>query len=163
MQGYLHALLLPKTQYMIRSFTKVLSLVLLATATFSACKKDKNDDGLAVTKENLAATYTLASVKYKVTGSSEKDVTSDPNYVEQCTKDDQMILKSDLTYEVKDAGTQCSPSSAETGTWTLTGSKIAIGSDETTIKSLTKSTLVTEDSYTQSGVTLTWTTTFSRK
>ena len=122
-----------------------------------------NNDSLAITKENLAATYTLASVKYKVTGSGEQDVTNDPNWVEQCEKDDQAILKADFTMEIKDLGTQCSPSSSGTSTWSLSGSKITIDGDEYTIKSLSKGSLVCEESYTQSGITWTFTTTFSRK
>ena len=149
---------------MLRSITKTLSLVVLAAATFTACKKDDdNNDSLSVTKENLAATYTLASVKYKVTGSSEQDVTNDPNWVEQCSKDDQAILKTDFTMEIKDLGTQCSPSNSGTSTWSLSGSKITIDGEEYTIKSLTKGSLVCEESTTQSGITWTFTTTFSRK
>lgn len=148
---------------MLRSITKTLALVLFATATFTACKKNHDDDSLAVTKENLVATYTLASVKYKVTGSNEQDVTNDPNWVTQCEKDDQLILKSDLSMEIKDLGTQCSPTSSGTSTWSLSGSKITIDGEEYTIKSLSKGSLVCEESTTQSGITWTFTTTFNRK
>jgi hypothetical protein len=150
-----------KPNNMIRTFTKSLALLLFASATFTACKKDK-DESLAVTKENLVATYTVASIKMK-SGSTEKDVTNDPNYVEQCEKDDQMILNADMTLEIKDAGTQCSPTSADTGSWSVDGNKLIIDGDENNIKSLSKNSLVLEESWTISGVTMTITTTLNRK
>ena len=140
---------------MIRSFTKALSLLVLCAATFSACKKDKNDDSLAVTKENLVGTYLISSIKLNGT-----DVFQ---LYDACMKDDQYILKSDLTMEYKDAGTVCSPAGDYTGTWSVSGSKVNIDGSEETVKTLTKGTLVTEVSTTQSGTTLTMTTTYSRK
>ncbi|HEY8897494.1 MAG TPA: lipocalin family protein [Niastella sp.] len=147
---------------MIRTFTKSLALLLLASATFTACKKDKDDESLAVTKDNLVATYTVASIKMK-SGSTEKDVTNDPNYVEQCEKDDELTLKADMTLQIKDAGTQCSPTSSGPGTWSITGNTLTIDGDENTIKSLSKNSLVLENSWTVSGVTFTITTTLNRK
>jgi lipopolysaccharide export system protein LptC len=146
---------------MIRSFTKALSLLVLCAATFSACKKDKNDDSLAVTKENLVGTYTIASIKASASGSGEQDVTS--TFLQSCQKDDQYILKSDLTMEYKDAGTACSPAGDDTGTWSVSGSKITIDGSEETVKTLTKGTLVTEWTDNSSGMTLTIKTTYSRK
>lgn len=146
---------------MIRSFTKALSLLVLCAATFSACKKDKNDDSLAVTKENLVGTYVIASIKAKAAGSGDQDVTN--TWLQSCEKDDQYILKSDLTMQYKDAGTVCSSAGDYTGTWSLTGSKINIDGSEETVKTLTKGTLVTEWSDNSSGMTLTITTTYSRK
>ena len=147
---------------MIRSITKTLALVLFAAATFTACKKDDdNNDSLAITKENLAATYTVSSIKIKATGYGEQDVTN--SWSDACERDDQTILKSDLTFSYVDAGTKCSPAGDYTGTWSLNGSKITVDGDESTVKSLTKGQLVTEDSYTQSGVTWTVTTTLNRK
>lgn len=145
---------------MIRSFTKALSLLVLCAATFSACKKDKDDDSLAVTKENLVGTYTVASIKWKVNG-QEQDMT---DYIlDPCQKDDQTTLKADSTYEYKDAGTVCSPNGDDTGTWSTDGKKVTIDGDANTVKSFTKSTLVFEETGTENGVTYTQTTTLSKK
>ncbi len=147
---------------MIRSFTKALSLLVLCAATFSACKKDKNDDSLAVTKENLVGTYVVSTIKVKAsTGGGEQDITKD--YLESCKRDDQTILKSDLKMEYKDAGTVCSSSGDFTSTWSLSGSKITIDGEEATVKTLTKGTLVTEEVSDWGGVSVTWITTYSRK
>jgi hypothetical protein len=145
---------------MIRSFTKALTLLVLCAATFSACKKDKDDDSLAVTKENLVGTYQISSFKAK-SGSVEQDLMQ---FYDDCEKDDNYILKADLTMEYKDAGTVCSSSGDYTGTWSVSGNKITIDGSEETVKTLTKSTLVTE--VTESGgngATVTYTTTYSRK
>jgi hypothetical protein len=147
-----------------RAFTKILALALLVATTFSACKKDDdNNDSLAVTKENLVATYTLSSLKVKATGVAEQDVTNDPNYVPTCSKDDQIILKSDLTVQYKDAGTVCSPAGDDTGVWSVAGSTLTMDQENFTVKSFTKGTLVLEETYTQSGITWTFTTTLNRK
>ena len=141
-----------------------LALLLLTSAIFTGCKKDDdngNNDSLSISKENLAATYTLSSIKIKATGYPESDATG--TFIDACEKDDQLILKSDLTYEIKDMGTQCSPTSADTGAWAISGTKITIDGDESTVKSLTKGTLVLEDTYTQNNVTWTVTTTMNRK
>ena len=144
-----------------RAFTKILALALLVATTFSACKKDNDsNDSLSVTKENLAATYTLSTIKVKATGVAEQDVTSQ---VTACEKDDQIILKSDLTIQYKDAGTVCSPAGDGTGVWSLSGSTITMDGDAYTVKSLTKGTLVLEQTGTVSGVTYTYTTTLNRK
>ena len=147
---------------MIRSITKTLALVLFAATTFTACHKDDdNNDSLAITKENLVATYTLASVKMKGTNYPEADVTS--QYYDACEKDDQTILKSDGTMSYVDAGTKCSPAGDYTSTWSISGSKITVDGDEFTVKSLTKGQLVYEVSGTYSGYTVTVTYTYSRK
>lgn len=146
---------------MIRSFTKTLALVLFATATFTACKKNHDDDSLAITKENLVATYTVSSIKIKASGYGEQDVTN--SWGDACERDDQTVLKSGGVMNYVDAGTKCSPAGDYTGTWSLDGSKLTVDGDVSTIKSLSKSTLVTEDSETSSGVTWTVTTTLNRK
>lgn len=145
---------------MIRNFTKILSLVLFAAATFSACKKDKDDEALAVTKENLVGTYTVVSIKW-IVGGTEKDMTND--LMDPCEKDDQIIFKADATLQYKDAGTVCSPAGDDTGTWSVSGSKVTIDGTANTVKSLTSSTLVFEDTFSGNGASYTARTTLSKK
>lgn len=148
---------------MYRTFTKTLAFVVLVASAFTACKKDK-EESLAITKENLAATYTLASVTVKATGTPETDITKD--YVEACEKDDQVILKADGTYQYKDLGTACDPNGDETGTFSVSGSTLSItidqDIDQVTIKSLTNKKLVIEETGDWGGTTVTFTTTFNR-
>jgi lipocalin-like protein len=148
---------------MYRAFTKTLALVVFTAAALTACKKDK-EESLAVTKENLAATYTLSTVTIKATGVPETDITKD--YVEACAKDDQMILKSDGSYQHKDLGTTCDPKGDETGTFTISGSTLSFivdqDTEQFTVKSLSNKKLVVEETGEWGGTTVTFTTTFSR-
>jgi hypothetical protein len=145
---------------MIRSFTKALALLVLVSASFSACKKDK-DDSLAVTKENLAGTYKVASIKVKVTGIGEEDVTD--SYLDACEKDDELVLKSDLQFNYVDAGTACSFNGSYESTWTLTDKKVAFDDYEGTVDKLTSKEMILVETETQSGVTWTTTYVFSKK
>src|SRR5688572_9212404 len=101
---------------MIRSFTKALSVLVLSAATFSACKKDKDDDGLAVTKENLAGSYTLVSSKVKISGLGEQDAAS---FLESCEKDDHYVLATDFSFKYVDTGSVCSSNGSYESTWEL--------------------------------------------
>ena len=87
----------------------LLSLTLLATA----CKKDK--DAPAITKENIAGTYKVMSIKLSMNGSAPQDF----DLREDCQKDDLIELKADNTYAYHDAGTACDPAGDVSGNWTL--------------------------------------------
>jgi hypothetical protein len=87
----------------------LLSVVLLSTA---ACKKSK--DAPALTKENVAGSYKLDKITFKF-GSSEQDITD--TYLEDCSQDDVMTFKADLTYESVDAGQTCGGDYS--GTWDI--------------------------------------------
>jgi spermidine/putrescine-binding protein len=126
-----------------RTFTKFLVLALLAITSFTACKKSANDI-LIVSKENLAATYTPVTVIIKASGYPDQDRTND--YYTPCEKDDQIILRSDLTATYVDAGTQCTPAGGGSDVWGLNGNTITIAGEDFTIKSLTRGTLVLEQS-----------------
>ena len=96
------------------------SLSLVATA----CKKSK--DAPAVTKENLAGSYKITSIKASINGSPFVDA----DYRDACQKDDIIELKADNTYSYHDAGTVCNPAGDATGTWQLDGNTIS-SPDET--------------------------------
>lgn len=141
---------------MIRSFTKALALIVLVSASFTACKKDK-DDSLAITKENLVGTYTLKSVIWIYDGKE----TNVYDLLPACDKDDETILKADGTYEVKDLGNTCGNDG--TGDWETDGKALILDGTSNTIKSLTKSEVVYEETIEDNGVKLTQRTVMSRK
>ena len=142
--------------------SKLIALLLVASVGFIAsCKKDKDDDSLAITKENIAGTYTIASMKASANGSADVDVFT--TYYEACERDDEYTFKTDGTYVVVDAGTACDPKDDLTEKWSLDGTKITYYGDEETVKSVTKSQLVTEVTYNQSGIKYTQTTTWKKK
>lgn len=110
-------------------FTLVLAFSLSAL-TFTGCSKnaDKpannagggsgNGNGGGSTsspKDKFIGSYKLAEVTLVDEGSTA-DVLAE---MASCDKDNLYVLKADMTASVVDAGEQCSPSSAETGTWSL--------------------------------------------
>ena len=102
------------------NFFKRLAIVLLLTSVFTACKKDK-DESLAVTKDNLAGTYTVTSIKVKENSNAEVDGTAE-YFDEACESDDQYVLRANGTNDRIDAGTTCSSSTSYTGDmWVLEG------------------------------------------
>lgn len=141
-----------------RTFTKLLVLALLIVTAFGACTK--NSDVLSITKDNLAGTYTIITVKAKAAGASEQDVTS-ANF-DPCEMDDQIVLKSDLTATYVDAGTQCTPAGGGSDYWSFNSGILTIAGEDFTVRSLTKSTLVLEQTANVSGLVVTVTSTYRR-
>ncbi len=139
----------------------VIALLTFATIVTVSCKKD-NEETQAVTKENIAGSYKVGSIKAQVSGGAEQDVTND--YFEACELDDVVTLKTDLTYAQTDAGTQCSPSTNESGEWNLSGTTIFVMDGETfAIKSWNGRQLVLTQTNNSSGVTATFTTTLDKQ
>ena len=93
----------------------LLALTLLATA----CKKDK--DAPAITKENIAGTYKLMTIKVTLNGSPEMDA----DEREDCEKDDLYTLNVDNSFGYTDAGTVCDPAGDFTATYALNGSELS--------------------------------------
>jgi hypothetical protein len=120
------------------------SLALLSTA----CKKSK--DAPAITKENLAGTYIITAATMKVGNSPEADMFSS---IDDCQKDDQYKLNTDDTYNVIDAGTQCSPPGDYSDSWALSGNQITIDGEVGTITKFDGTNLEVTVEYTDSGMT----------
>ena len=93
----------------------LLALTLLATA----CKKDK--DAPAITKENIAGTYKLMSIKATLNGSPEMDADDR----DDCEKDDLYKINADNSFNYVDAGSVCDPAGSFDATYVLNGSEIS--------------------------------------
>jgi len=121
----------------------ILALSMLALV-FASCKKDKTDEPVTPTKENLTGSYKLTAVKM-TSGTSTLDLFL---LMDACDKDDSYLLNADNSYSVKDDGTMCSPSNDYTGgNWSLVNSTtINIDGEVGTIKSWNGKTLVLEAS-----------------
>ena len=116
----------------------LLSLALVATA----CKKSK--DAPALTKENVAGAYMLEKVTFKYGSSGEQDITA--GYVDDCEKDDIVTLKTDFTYDSKDAGQECSGD--YTGTWGLpAANKFELDGDQYDVAKWDGNTLAISQAY----------------
>jgi hypothetical protein len=118
---------------------------LTITTVFSSCKKDK-DKEVAPTKDNVAGTYKMTSLKVAMNGTeAEADM-------EPCEKDNLYKLNADMSFSYIDAGTVCSPASDDTGTWTLNDNVISFHYYSFIITSFNGSTL--QGTFSNNGLTL---------
>ena len=124
------------------------------------CKKTK-DEAVSPTKENLAGTYKLLSIKVKTSGAAEEDVTDD--YLETCQKDDLYKLNTDLTYLYVDAGTTCDPEGDYQDVWQLAGNVISFDGWNFTIQKFDGKNLVGSETITQQGITVVITGSFQKQ
>jgi hypothetical protein len=121
----------------------------------ASCKKDDNEETLALTKENIAGSYKITSIKV-----GGQEVLNNDNYSEPCERDDIYTFKTDLTYTYTDAGTKCNPDGSYTdGQWSVpSGTTFEYDGDTYTVVKFTNRTL--EISY-GSGISIV--ATFSRQ
>lgn len=143
---------------MTRIFTKLLAIALVAVSSFSACTKNTPQ---TYTKDQLIGTYTIVSITGKTTNTPEENLID--VYLDDCQKDDLMVLKSDLTLQMVDAGTTCVPSSNDTGDWNVWGNTFYWNGEAYRVKSLTNTNLVIDQTNTNGNVTEVITVTLVRR
>lgn len=99
----------------------IFGLVAIAVLTLTSCKKDEDEnqpENVTPTTVNLSASYKLSKVTAIYTGTTtEFDITN--SYLPACKRDDVTTLKTDGTFVVVDAGSQCSPPGGDSGNWSL--------------------------------------------
>ncbi|MBE2231296.1 MAG: lipocalin family protein [Chitinophagaceae bacterium] len=101
---------------------KILSFIVLAVL-FTACKKDK--DNCSLSTEAIQGSYKITAMKYKASASSpELDVLT--TYLDECDRDNVLTLSAGGVYTIADAGVVCTPSSADNGTWSLSGTTMTV-------------------------------------
>ncbi|MBS1566968.1 MAG: lipocalin family protein, partial [Bacteroidetes bacterium] len=97
--------------------TILLGMTIIGLA-FSSCKKDKNtDNGCSADMPHVAGTYKLTALQYQQSASAIPQ-----NYlafIDDCEKDDLLVLNTDGTYDYQDKGTTCDPSGSMHGKWSI--------------------------------------------
>ncbi len=125
------------------NFKIKLSLTVLALSSiFFSCKKeDSAEPPCSISMQNLSGSYKFSALKYKLTPASpEVDFFA---LLDDCEKDDLLILNANGTYQFKDLGITCLPDGNEIGTWKLNGTTVTSdGILEGTISSFECKTLV---------------------
>lgn len=136
---------------------KLLTLVLAASMVviaFTACKKDSDSPAKGGSlKEKLVGTYKMTQLTMEQEGGGTTDILAEYT---PCDRDNLYVLKADMTSAIIDAGEQCSPSSNDTGTWSLTdNSTIDMDGQSYHIESMDGTTLKMSVPFEQDGVNAT--------
>lgn len=116
-------------------------LTVAVLATLVSCKKEKAAQPCERTTAGISGSYKLKSIEYRMTPTATPvDFMA---FLDPCEKDDIIQLKNDGTWIYTDAGSVCTPSNADNGTWSLSGDVITSdGLVSGTIQSYDCSTLV---------------------
>jgi hypothetical protein len=128
-----------------------------ATLIISSCSK-KNDTE-AYTNKQLVGTYKLTAS----TATSAGATVDLMQYMDDCEKDDLLVLNADSTFDQIDAGVSCGNSDGS-GTWVVSGNLIIVGgNDSSTIKSFNGKTLVLSQTEIEQGKSVVETTTMTKQ
>jgi hypothetical protein len=100
---------------------KVIVALCATVLIVAGCKKDDDNDEIAITKENLAGNYKFSEYSFSYKGRTLNIIDS----LRPCNRDDVMTLRTDESYTWADAGTTCSSPSGsfDPGTWRLVSTK----------------------------------------
>lgn len=118
---------------------KLFTLVLaasMAVVSFTGCKKDAASPGKGggTLKEKLVGSYKMTKLTLTyIDPETAKEKTYDvlEETYRSCDKDNLYVLKADMTSQIIDAGEQCSPSSDDTGSWSLPDNNTIVMEDQT--------------------------------
>lgn len=140
----------------------------------TACKKDEEKKEEPPTKTEMLTGNNWIRTRIEIepaididqNGTQENNLTP---YYDPCDLDDFLNLKTDKTFIIEEGASKCDPNDPQvisTGTWTLNSNEerfvLTSGGSSTDylIKSLSPSKMVTEEQYTEAGVTYTLTITY---
>jgi hypothetical protein len=140
-----------------------ISILCAALLLTTACQKNSSDnsDPNSITKEHLAGTYKLTSLKANL-GGIDQDIMGQA--LQPCQQDDIYTLKTDLTYTIQDAGTQCSPTDDKSGTWNVPNqTTFVLDSKSYTLDKYDGKNLQVSDTATYNGFTGKVTTIFTKQ
>ena len=122
---------------------KRLLLPLLLSALFFACKKEDNKPATCNTDvSSISGSYKFTAYTYKASASAPEQDYFNVIFTEACERDDILTFNSNGNWTLKDAGTVCSPSGDDNGSWTLSGNTMSIDGGPLTIESFDCKSLV---------------------
>jgi len=98
-------------------------ITMAAGSLFFSCKKeDSKPAGCSIDMTSLAGSYKLTALQYRA------DASAAPvdylQFMDDCEKDNIIVLKDDGTYVTNDLGTVCTPSEDARGTWLVKGTTL---------------------------------------
>ena len=135
---------------------KNLLFFLLTAISISGCSKNESATKDPITMQSLAGNY-------KITAATVSGIDILSTYLEACKADDIYTLNADGTYTIADAGTACTPTSATSGTWTLSGDQITIGAQQFTLVNFDGNKIEASTTVTQGTTTVTVNVVFTKQ
>ena len=117
---------------------KKTTFIFLAVVVLFSCKKDPKNDpqSCTISTASISGPYKITAVTYKANATAAEQDFFNTLFVDACRRDDVYTFKEDGTYKLTDAGTVCSPSGDDNGTWTLSGTAtMQIDGDDAAIES----------------------------
>ena len=119
---------------------KIISLTLIVSLFITACKDDP-DPICKTDATSISGSYRITAATYKASPTSSEEDYYPVLFPDACQRDDLYTFQTNGTYQLKDAGTVCSPSGDDNGTWSVTGNNLMIDGDPTGIESFDCKTL----------------------
>ena len=106
-------------------------IILLSTA----CSKDPVEPvSCEANSASIVGAYKITAVKYKASPSAAEIDYMNTLFPDACERDDIYTFYHNGTYTIKDAGSVCSPSGDDNGTWSLNNKIMTIDGDPTLLE-----------------------------
>jgi len=103
---------------------KLLIIASALVVTFSSCKKDNPAPTCNLDNNGILGNYKVTSILYKANAASpEVDIFAT---YDACEKDDIISFVTNGVYTVTEGATSCTPTNADSGTWSLSGSTLTL-------------------------------------
>lgn len=109
----------------------------IVVLTVIACQKEE-DSNTEITVASLSGTYGLTALTWTYGGTTYNIYDS----LDVCERDNLMKLNTDMTVNLIDAGTVCSPAENDNGQWSLSGDSLYIDNNGAKIESFNGTILV---------------------
>lgn len=124
---------------------KKIVLIFAAIVALNSCKKEDTNAEVSqdLTLANVAGSYKMTAASITTNGTSV-DIFNNPNYYEACEKDDVTTFTTSGTYTIADAGTKCSPTTDDTGTYSVntTAKTMTVDGSTMTVETFTNKKIV---------------------
>jgi hypothetical protein len=133
-------LLSGKTRTKLFSTTATILLITFVILAVGSCKKS-DSNSCQTDVASISGSYKLTSYYYRTSPSSQEVDYTNIILPDACEKDNLLVFNSNGNYQLVDAGVVCSPSSNDSGIWSLSGSTMYIDADPYNVESFDCKTL----------------------
>ena len=126
---------------------KFISLTFFASLFITAC--NPTEPVCKTDATSISGSYRITAATYKASPTSPEMDYMNILFPDACERDDVYTFQTNGTYQIKDAGSVCSPPNDYDGTWSMSGNNMIVDGDPTAIESFDCQTLVISNTDTQ--------------